>query len=181
MNVIPGVHVSLVVLMAVLAVQTLFAFAGIILLQGMKTISNLVLSRIVLIWDNVFLIVMKMELVKVAASKISRTNIKTVHARYSFAPCPFPRLIDLSIFKSKCPLGCPCDAFDCEPDQKSILVLNTQSSNKPVLIKYDGGEQKNFDFTMGPGTSVYFSCSAKLNGDFYIFGGFGNDNRQVSG
>ena len=48
-----------------------------------------------------------------------------------------------------------------------------------MLIKNDGGEETNLDFTMGPGTSVYFSCSAKLNGDFYIFGGFGSDNRQV--
>ena len=82
--------------------------------------------------------------------------------------------------KDKCPYGCPCDDFECEPDKNSILVLNTQSSNKPVLINYDGGVQNDLEFAMGPETSVYFSCSAKLNGDFYVFGGFGSDNRQVS-
>ena len=88
-------------------------------------------------------------------------------------------MVSLIFSKDHCPYGCPCDDFDCEPDKKSILVLNTQSSNKPVLIKYNGGEEIDLDFIMGPGTSVYFSCSAKLNGDFYIFGGFGSDNRQV--
>ena len=48
-----------------------------------------------------------------------------------------------------------------------------------MLIKFDGGQDMNLDFTIGPGASVYFSCSATLNGDFYVFGGFGSDNRQV--
>ena len=42
------------------------------------------------------------------------------------------------LFKDDCPFGCPCDSFDCQPDKKSVLVLNTYSSNKPVLIKFDG-------------------------------------------
>ena len=42
------------------------------------------------------------------------------------------------IFKDDCPFGCPCESFDCQPDKKSVLVLNTYSSNKPVLIKFDG-------------------------------------------
>ena len=47
-------------------------------------------------------------------------------------------------FKLDCPYGCPCNAFDCEPDKKSILVLSTYQSffepvrNKPVLIQFDG-------------------------------------------
>ena len=42
-------------------------------------------------------------------------------------------------FKNDCPLGCPCDSYDCEQDQKSVLVLSTiDSSNKPLLIKFDG-------------------------------------------
>ena len=49
-------------------------------------------------------------------------------------------LRDILIFtKDGCPFGCPCDSFDCEPEKKSVLVLNTQvASNQPVLIKYDG-------------------------------------------
>ena len=43
------------------------------------------------------------------------------------------------VLKADCPFGCPCDAFDCEPDKKSVLVLNTnKSSSVPVLIKFDG-------------------------------------------
>ena len=42
-------------------------------------------------------------------------------------------------FQDDCPLGCPCDAFDCQPDKKSVLVLNTYtSSNVPVHLKFDG-------------------------------------------
>ena len=47
-------------------------------------------------------------------------------------------LVDL-IFKKNCPFGCPCDSFDCRPDKKSVLVLNTNGRrSKPVLIKFDG-------------------------------------------
>ena len=42
------------------------------------------------------------------------------------------------LFKDDCPFGCPCDSFDCQPDKKSVLVLNTFSSNKSMLIKFDG-------------------------------------------
>ena len=45
---------------------------------------------------------------------------------------------DNNFLKADCPFGCPCDAFDCEPDKKSVLVLNSMSTNVPVLIKYDG-------------------------------------------
>ena len=46
---------------------------------------------------------------------------------------------DLKLFfKDDCPFGCPCDSFDCQPDKKSVLVLSSNSLNKPVLIKYDG-------------------------------------------
>ena len=45
----------------------------------------------------------------------------------------------LLYFQDDCPFGCPCDSFDCQPDKKSVLVLNTfTSSQTPVLIKYDG-------------------------------------------
>ena len=43
-----------------------------------------------------------------------------------------------NFFKTDCPFGCPCDAFDCKPDKKSVLALNSLSTNVPVLIKYDG-------------------------------------------
>ena len=58
-------------------------------------------------------------------------------------------------------------------------MLNTRSSNEPVLIKYDGGEDPNLQFMMGPDTSAYGSCSATLNDEFYVFGGSGSFMRQV--
>ena len=82
-------------------------------------------------------------------------------------------------FQTDCYAGCPCEAYQCEPDKKSLLVLNTRGSNKPVLIKYDGGEDPNLEFTMGPDTSVHGSCSTTLNDEFYVFGGEGIYNRQV--
>ena len=83
------------------------------------------------------------------------------------------------LFQADCYAGCPCDAYQCEPDKKSLLVLNTRGSNKPVLIKYDGGEDPNLEFTLGPDTSVYASCSATLDDEFYVFGGSGDFSRQV--
>ena len=75
-------------------------------------------------------------------------------------------------------------------------MLNTRSDyNTPVLIKYDGefihfesqnldlpfsgGEYPDLEFTMGPDTSVFGSCSATLNGEMYIFGGTGKFTKQV--
>ena len=39
-------------------------------------------------------------------------------------------------FKEKCPLGCPCDNYQCDlPDKKAILTLNSFDS---VLIQPNG-------------------------------------------
>ena len=40
--------------------------------------------------------------------------------------------------------------------------------------KISGGKDENLDFTMGPNTSVFYSCSAKLNGEMFVFGGEGS-------
>ena len=67
--------------------------------------------------------------------------------RYDECPCQVRKTKKPPIQKKKltskiqndCPFGCPCDAFDCQADKKSVLVLNTySSSNKPLLIKFDG-------------------------------------------
>ena len=83
-------------------------------------------------------------------------------------------------FKAGCQVGCPCDSFDCEPDKKSILVLNTVNTATPRLIKYDGKEDTSLSFTLGPNSRVYRSCAATLNGEMYVFGGAGVEfNKQV--
>ena len=85
-----------------------------------------------------------------------------------------------TLIKENCPYGCPCDNYECAiPDKKSILVLSTYTSLRPsVLINYDGGVNRNLNFELGNQTEVYGSCSALLNGEFYVFGG-SNERDQV--
>ena len=47
------------------------------------------------------------------------------------------------------------------------------------IFLFEGGLDLNFQFTMGARTDVYGSCSAILNGEFYIFGGHQGFQRQV--
>ena len=55
------------------------------------------------------------------------------------------------------------------------MVLSThKTSNYPTLIKYNGGKDPNFsglNFQMASDTEAAGSCSAILNGEFYMFGG----------
>jgi len=97
--------------------------------------------------------------------------VNLFEAQYESCPC-----------QDDCRFGCPCDSFNCQPDKKSVLVLNTSlSSNKPVLIKFDGGVEEKLDFTMGTDTSALRSCSATLNGESFVFGGYGTpQNKQIS-
>ena len=53
-----------------------------------------------------------------------------------------------------------------------MLVLSDYNSNNvPLSINYDGGINENLQFELGPATGAYYSCSALLNGEFYVFGG----------
>jgi len=73
-------------------------------------------------------------------------------------------------------IGGPNNKFQdcfCESDC-SILVLNTFSSpysNPPLLVNYDGGNNTNMEFFIRQDTDIYLSCSARLNGEYYVFGG----------
>ena len=42
-----------------------------------------------------------------------------------------------------------------------------------------GGNITELDFTMGPNTDVYHSCSATLNGEMFLFGGYDSFTKQV--
>ena len=78
-----------------------------------------------------------------------------------------------------CPSGCPCTDFECTPPPKSILVLNTfEQDNIPLLMDSDGNF-KPIDFEIESRTEVRLSCSATINGEFYIFGGM-TQRRQIS-
>ena len=43
--------------------------------------------------------------------------------------------------------------------------------NDPILVNYNGGNNTNMEFFMRDDTDVYHSCSAPLNGEYYVFGG----------
>ena len=54
------------------------------------------------------------------------------------------------------------------------MVLKTflsSYSNRPLLVNYDGGNNTNMEFFIRPDTDIYLSCSARLNGEYYVFGG----------
>ena len=72
---------------------------------------------------------------KVAVYLPSKMNIRNALARFS----ELIRTFALLFFKAKCPLGCPCDKYDCDlPEKKAILTLYTGNSRQPVLIQPDG-------------------------------------------
>ena len=61
---------------------------------------------------------------------------------HSECPCQVrgtQKIIFRTISQENCPLGCPCDNYDCDlPDKKAILTLNTFNENSPVLIQPNG-------------------------------------------
>ena len=108
--------------------------------------------------------------------------------------------------QSGCPGGCPCPDYVCPvvstsigvtttpshsttsasstvtlPVNPSVLVLNTHGSqplitNAAGKIEYGGID---FDFTYGPQTEVYYSCSIVWHGQLYLFGG-DREKNQIS-
>ena len=60
--------------------------------------------------------------------------VSTFKTDYAECPC-----------QNKCPLGCPCDNYECElPDKQAILTLyNSGSTAKPALLIQPNGEENN--------------------------------------
>ena len=98
----------------------------------------------------------------------------------------FTKMYFYTFSQEKCPLGCPCDNYDCElPEKKAILTLYSRGALKPLLIqpngqfylsvlinnKISGGTTENFEFQINDDTQVLRSCSAMLNGEVFVFGG----------
>ena len=83
--------------------------------------------------------------VRPPVSPISRKNIKTAPVRLAAKIMSIYALRFDSNFKDKCPLGCPCDNYQCDlPERKAILTLNTLYGNSPVLIQPNGKHQISF-------------------------------------
>ena len=43
----------------------------------------------------------------------------------------------------------------------------------------EGGVTENFEFTINDDTEVYGSCSALLNGELFVFGGYNKKNQVI--
>ena len=41
-----------------------------------------------------------------------------------------------------------------------------------------GGVTENFEFTINDDTEVFYSCSAILNGEVFVFGGYNTSNNR---
>lgn len=65
--------------------------------------------------------------------------------------------------------------------QKAVLILSTREAlNKPLLIDFNGHENKQLNFDYDDRVTVYGGCGASLHGVFWYFGGrYSNDKRQV--
>jgi len=89
---------------------------------------------------------------------------------------------------SHCPHGCPCPHYDCdnsgivEEPVDSVLILNTRTPyNTPMITDLNGRiGSRDFWFKLEPDTHAYSSCSVKFQGQFYIFGDYESDHRQIS-
>ena len=105
--------------------------------------------------------------------------------------------------RENCPLGCPCPNYQCpvmaavattttasttttaispkttEANLNTwILVLNTFSSNVPLII--DGqGQSRDIEFELGSETEAHNSCSILWLGQMFVFGG-DKYKRQIS-
>lgn len=79
--------------------------------------------------------------VKLVAFRLSNMNTRNALARFEIRP--LPGNINASGFyvflKEKCPLGCPCDNYNCDlPERKAILTLYSATQKPPVLIQPNG-------------------------------------------
>ena len=111
---------------------------------------------------NVYWIAMMTMVVRPHASPISRKNTKTAPVRLAAKIMSIYALRFDSNFQDQCPLGCPCDNYQCDlPEKKAILTLNTYGGN-PVLIQPNGKHQISFGIKL---TLLYINFARF--GNFY--------------
>ena len=79
-----------------------------------------------------------------------------------------------------CPNGCPCPVYECPLTSISVLVLNTYKSyNVPVLTDINGNVQ-TINFEVENDVHVDRSCGVQFKGDFYVYGSYLGDKRQIA-
>ena len=138
------VHVILIVLMAVMDATIRFAMLVEILLNSEFTLFRMigmlitkmpVWVRQVKLLVNVSWIAMMTVAVKLLVYQPSKMSTAIVLARFIME---LTKMYFNTFSQEKCPLGCPCDNYDCDlPEKKAILTLYS-NSKPPVLIQPNG-------------------------------------------
>ena len=79
-----------------------------------------------------------------------------------------------------CPNGCPCPVYECPLTTTSVLILNTYKSyNVPLLTDINGNVQ-TINFKIENDVYVDRSCGVQFKGDFYVYGSYLGDKRQIA-
>ena len=66
-------------------------------------------------------------------------------------------------------------------ERTSMLILSTKKkANYPVVLNVKGESYRPFNFELGNAVTVSWSCSLTWKNNFYIFGGWGDQNKQIS-
>ena len=107
----------------------------------MTIISMLAYQRTAKHWDSASLTATMIPVVKLPVLRLSRKITPNAHVRFSKIVNQSKRLSPFQqYFQEKCPLGCPCDDYECDlPEKKAILALYSGSYSKPsVLIQPNG-------------------------------------------
>ena len=62
-----------------------------------------------------------------------------------------------------------------------MLILNTKNSaNYPVVLNAKGESYRPFNFELGNAVSAAYSCSLTWRNNYYMFGGSGGQDKQIS-
>ena len=110
----------------------------------MMIISMRALQRTVKDQDNASLIAMMIAAAKMAVCLLSKMSMRNVHVKCvsQIEPLIHKNIkYVITLVQEKCPMGCPCDNYECDlPDKMAVLALyNSGSSSKPsVLIQPNG-------------------------------------------
>ena len=63
------------------------------------------------------------------------------------------------------------------PEKAVLLLDHGSSSNKPMVISFDGEVDDDIEFEFVGDAYVRGGCSATLNGRFFYFGGYNNNHK----
>ena len=62
----------------------------------------------------------------------------------------------------------------------SVLILNTANSNNVPVLTDIYGNVKSINFEIESEVYVYYSCGVQFKGEFYVYGTYYDDQRQIA-